>query len=422
MQADETNKPSNEISKIDGKPIININEADFYDSDLLSEFRDKLAASHGRAIIQAINEQFTLSESQSTPLVAVKDLDDYATVKGTKTNGNITEIGSSHLRIHREDGETEDYVLTLRPYQKSPSQVVTKGAGEMNKLSAANTYLALSPDRFYLQDDENGNEQWPITFPAVSLEDPTNEITVTFNKEGLVSTSLDKSKATNQSSEPQLVLMEGTSASTSDCDETSIDCGGGSGGGSEHPEYQGIDSYILSIKTIRLDGTGDGDNASELQMHVDPVPSEGFSRFERKWEYAFDRKYGEKGLPVTFGDGGFFKVLGALLLFITDNDLFRSIETGSIFEGMNSRTYGLDMRIYETPDVDNELVNYNFTNMRTWEERLPFPPDIQIDYEEVAATDYFPAVLLNSSTFRVLLMEDDTDYPEASGNEDCFGP
>src|SRR5699024_9688475 len=90
------------------------------------------------------------------------------------------------------DGEVDNFVLTIRPYIDDPSQLTAAADVAFDTKS---TYLALSPDRFYLQDDENGNELWPVTFPAVNLADSTDIISLTFNKEGFVSSLLSGATA-----------------------------------------------------------------------------------------------------------------------------------------------------------------------------------------------------------------------------------
>lgn len=175
LTAERQHKLGQKISDIDGKQIINIRVADLYRNGLLDQYRDKLAANHGRSIVRALNEQTRLKSLQEGRSVLVKDLNSYA-----KNTTSAPEVGSSHIRITDPEGDIEDFVLTLRKYVDNPQKMVAKGLAGAHQISAETTYLALSPDRFYLEDDKYGNEQWPITFPAVSLDDPTDKIEVTF--------------------------------------------------------------------------------------------------------------------------------------------------------------------------------------------------------------------------------------------------
>jgi hypothetical protein len=63
--------------------------------------------------------------------------------------------------------------------------------------------------------------------------------------------------------------------------------------------------------------------------------------------------------------------------------------------------------------VNNENVDYHFTNMRTWS-YIDYPI-LGSSYGEKPRLNYFPIVPLNNnSRWRVLLMEDDKKYPYAS--------
>ncbi|MBN2731478.1 MAG: hypothetical protein JXR26_03510, partial [Balneolaceae bacterium] len=363
-----------QISQIDGKPIISISAADYYQAD--SDYIDKVInrlSHNGRAVVEAMNKQISLKANKlqnansDAIFVGLSELKSTSSYKNKSTNSsNSLEDLSSHIRVLSEDGWVEEFELILEPHRGASRFANTTSA----KLSAGSTWLALNPDHFYVQEDAQGNEIWPVTFPAVSVDDPDREIEVTLDRDGTLTwPSGVQNKSNSVSSENQMVYMDNMAVMDPCIDDgpggggTQIDpcggggggTGGGSGGNIEHPAFQGINTPFLAIKTIRTDGTGDGSGGSELQMYVEPESYSGSTDFDRQWEYAFDIKYGEKGLPVTFGDGSFFEILGALLLFVTDNDLARSIEAGSIFEGYNSRTYGLDMRIYETPDVNSEL-------------------------------------------------------------------
>lgn len=187
---------------------MNINAADLAESTQLSQLRNTLAANQGPAIVHALNEKARLNTIQQGRSVSMKNLSQFSRAKGT-----TPDLGSSHIRVTDPDGETEDFVLTLRRYHQNAQKVAAKG--KSTKLKSGTTYLAYSPDRFYLQDDENGNEQWPVTFPAVAMDDSTDKITVTFNKDGFVSSSPSgKTKAKGNVGVPQSCIGRGYA---SDC-------------------------------------------------------------------------------------------------------------------------------------------------------------------------------------------------------------
>lgn len=367
-----------EISKIDGHPIVTLDAVEFYKSNTLGDLRDKLAATQGRAILRGMNDRIQTSSIQKGYSIAVKDLGQYQSSKtGTPA------IGSTHLRITEDDGETEDFILTLRPYIQHPKQIAAKGKSGMSTLSAGNTYLALSPDRFYLEDDANGNELWPVTFPAVSLSDTTDKIMVTFNKDGLVSTSKDQEKGTTQSAgETQIVFVEATPViSPNYVVEPCPDCDGGGGGGGGGSSYfcsevsgrgedvggstSGTQTY-LSVELIRLVDTGDGDQEAELQMFVKNDDDYEGDCFPRSYKYRFDHN-------------------------------------GSFDSNGEQIVSGADGRDYKVPDVDMEDLNYS-----------TFQVDIGDD--EWRYRDYFPLIDLtnNPGPWRLSQIDDDNDYTDFS--------
>ena len=396
-------QPTQEISKIDGQPIVNLNAADFYKSNVLGHMRDKLVATQGRAIIRGLNDRIQLSSIQKGYSIAVKDLGQY---RSSKTGA--PDVGSTHLRVTEDDGETEDFMLTLRPYIQHPKRMAAKGKSGMRTLSAGNTYLALSPDRFYLEDDENGNEQWPVTFPAVSLSDSSDKIMVTFNKDGLVSTSKVQDKGTTQSAgETQLVFIEGTPVvGPNYVAPPCPDCGGGGGGGTSGGGDDGNDgsgSYCtevngrgstsngsnsglrtyFTVNNVRLWATGDGDGAAELQMFVKNDDDYDGECFHRSYKYRFDTVV--RSNPVDIAG--------------LPND-------NTIIEGADKNNNSI---YYRVPDINHDDINYDFSINR-------FKYDALLDYWETEYVDYFPVFDLTSrpGPWRLVLSDDDKDYQDFS--------
>ncbi len=139
-----------QISKIDGQPIIKINAADLYTTHRFINYLDKLAANNGSAILSALKQKSASLKKHQTASVGVENL-------GSYTKGSLPTI-SSELRIKDSDGEMEDFVMTVQPYNPNPTQESSKQVVEGMAAEKANTYLALDPDFFYVHDNANGKE------------------------------------------------------------------------------------------------------------------------------------------------------------------------------------------------------------------------------------------------------------------------
>lgn len=430
VQLNETEESSPEISEIDGKPIITISDADYYQgqSTYINKVMDGLSE-NGRAIVEAMNTQLKdrTNKLQSTEtdaiIVGLSDLKSTTSYKSISTSSNNSLVDlSSHIRIIDDDGDIEEFELILQPhygsYQISNSSPVA--------LSADNTWLALGPDRFYVQEDAEGNEIWPVNFPAVSLDDPGREIVVTLDRDGkLTWPSGIQGKSNSTSSGNQMIYVDNLAnlKSCSSGSDTQIEsCGGGGGGGGSGTPRNDPNRFVnseiktasfLALKTIRLDGTGDGDKGSELQMHVEPYSSYN-EKFKKNWNFVFDHKRGMTNRPLWFDD---FSLRGIIVNgYRLYNDLSGELRSSatSVFSDRNTRTFAADSRIYETPDVNFENRDYNFTNMRSWS--YLFLPTFESGYSEGSRLNYFPIVPLGNFAWRVLLMEDDRKYPYQSGN------
>lgn len=301
-----------QISKIDSQPIVSLDANGLNSSDYFGQFRDRLASNYGRAIVHTINKKLSGSKMQTGVSIAAKNINRVAAdIKG---GGNLPEIGSTHIRVTNENGEVEEFVLMLRPYFDSAEQYSAAFNGKTAAMKTGTTWLALGPDRFYVHEDKNGNELWPITFPAVSLSNTDQQITLTFNKDGFVSSSLNSAKATNQiNSDPQpnIVFVEavpviGTNAIEPCYEPGPPECGnpppppdddngdgnrinhGGNGGAIGGPTA-GYQKYF-TINAIQLMASGDGDNYSELQIFV--LQNDNYNHnFPEGWHFRFDSKW-----------------------------------------------------------------------------------------------------------------------------------
>jgi len=383
----ETPKQDQEISKIDGNPIINLKETEFYHGNFFNNLRDKLAKNEGSTIVRALNELNNKTKELSS-LVPVKELSKYALNK-EKT----PEIGSTHFRVTDSDGESEDFVLSLRRYYKNTAKVAHKSRSQ---LKSSTTYLALSPDRFYLKDDENGLEQWPVTFPAISLDDPTDKIKVTFNADGLVSSSVSqnsKDKSILSSGELDLVFADATPVVQPSyvlpCDPG---CGsGGSGTLRENDNTRGDDprtpdmpglypperTYFV-VHSIKLASEGDGDGAAELQMFVQKSDNYDVQNMPLKYRYRFDNA---------------FRVDPTCNCSIPRN---------------NTNIYGADRHVYEVPDINSSGIEYDFVI------RWVSPIGTSDWYSHYVG--FFPLIDLSSheGNWRLVMSDDDKDYQDFS--------
>lgn len=114
----EAAKEDQEISQIDNEPIIKLQDAEFYHGNVLDNIRDNLAENHGPAIVKALNDDFSSQQNiQVVTPISVQKLNSLVQRKE-----NAPEIGSTHLRVTEPDGESEDFVLSLRQYYYDPAE------------------------------------------------------------------------------------------------------------------------------------------------------------------------------------------------------------------------------------------------------------------------------------------------------------
>jgi len=425
LRTHDTKEEQTVRSKIDGNPVIAVSASDFYNAK--SVHTDKVIehlSKNGAAIVEAFNQPIRAkSQGTTANFVTFDDLRSMSHYKAKDANNLLDDL-SSHIRVEYEDGSTEAFVLTLEKHygRKQFSKNKT------DVLSEENTWLALAPSRFYIREDKQGNEIFPVTFPAVSLDNSEMEIEVTLHEDGSLSwpsKAKQKSTLTSASDRNEMIFVDGTAvmepAYVQPC-ETCDGGGGGSGGGDETieitaDEVQMVALPFLALETIRTHADADQEGDSwELQMYVDATEAVESNTFERRWEFVFDTKYGENGLPLAWGEGKWWQVLGGSILIISrfvrgDYSGAASVEYGSVFDGWNHRTISVDGRVYETPDVDYKNIDYNFTNMRTWEMTPTYSGPKTFKYEEVSRHDFFPVVLLNDETFSLVAVEDDKNYP-----------
>lgn len=302
-----------EISKIDGQPIKTFSGREFYKTDWFEQKTVHLAGSYGHAIIRALNRKIVSANSKVktsvpvSPSIAVKNLGQYIQGDHIGSLGSFKQIGSTHIQKIQVDGEVDNFILTIRPYIHNPSQLTAAANMAYN---TETTYLALSPDRFYLQDNAQGQEMWPVTFPAVNMEDSTDIISVTFNKTGFVSSSISSGGNAKGSKRPNLVFVEATPVVGSyripppPCEPGSPECDEPPPPPPPEPQYcqevhgrggptgnniSGEQAYFM-LSAVRLWSPGDGDHEEEIQMFVKQDDNYGGECFPWSYMYRFDDK------------------------------------------------------------------------------------------------------------------------------------
>ncbi|MEX2485727.1 MAG: hypothetical protein WED10_14235, partial [Brumimicrobium sp.] len=385
---------TDDISLIDGNPILKMDSNTFYQGDYFEQFRNGLASSYGKEILDELNVSAQKAKSMEGGFTDAGPVLLNSVFKASKNKS--AESFSTHFILEDPDGFKEEFVLGTRRYiPPSADGNRAKAANKSNKtLDPENTYLALNVDRFYLEDDEQGNELWPVTFTAVSMADPDNEIEVTFDQNGMVSSTYSESKHksdTQTSEDFDLVFVEPISATNSELEPIRDDGGGGGGGGGstsrindwsrgeDTGSYGAYDTYF-GIKNIRLAWTGDGDGAAELQMFVKNNDNYNYN-FPVRYKYRFDRVVRHD--PVH---GGY--------------------PEHSIIEGADK---GWPYEIYyEVPDVNQDGYDYNFNI-------LGFVSHQGSNYSEFWS-DHFPLFNLSQrpGPWRIVLSDDDKDYADFS--------
>lgn len=393
-EIDTSSYQTNTISKIDGNPILEMDSQTFYEGDYFEKFRNGLAKSYSREIISELNASARKAKNQNDGFVDAGPVLLNTAFRASKSKS--AENFSTHFILKDTDGFEEEFVMATRRYIPSPVEDTAKAAeAGSEELDPEQTWLALNVDRFYLQDDDQGNELWPVTFTAVSMANPDNEIEITFDQDGLVSTSLHDQKGKSNNQDPEdfnLVFVEPVPASMDlpppgDGDD---DTGGGGGGGDSgrindwtrgEPTgtYGAYDTYF-GLKTIRLGWTGDGDGDAELQMFVKNNDNYNYN-FPVSYKYRFDKVVRKH--PIN---GGY--------------------SNHSVIEGADKG--GSKNIYYGVPDVNKIGVDYHFDGRKGYQK-------IFGTYEKFD-NEYFPLFNLSQhpGSWRVVLSDDDKDYADFS--------
>jgi len=459
----ETNPPpQQQTSHIDGNPIVTMDASSFYsaEAEYLKNTRQTLAE-NGQQVIKALQtKRFNGAQTAATgytPVTEVElyELSGFSDGRGTQS-GSLADL-SGHVRITNPEGDIEEFYMSITPHlppvtgnnatQKNTSMQKQAAADEP---SSQHAYIALDVDQFYVTEDENGDEIWPVTIPAQSLSDPDEVIEVTLHEGGrlewpeeISSSSTSKTNKLAFSPDPELNYLSAEEMAIQDPD-------GGSGGfipeetanvtlQEKVSEVEVLEAGFLSLKSIRLEDRSDG-NLAEISMHMGY--DQATPTLEKKWTYIFDQKIGRFGQK----DGFFSRVFNGVKMVVR-NSLF-SIVTGGgfsfepstivnelvepvaiqsdVFEGKNHRTIAADMAVYEVPDINREGVTYTFENMKTWniplfDRGVAFNTPLHINdiSSELlnkfnlikSRADYFPIVPLNrdrnNNKWMLILSESD---------------
>ncbi|MBO6793179.1 MAG: hypothetical protein JJ895_04660 [Balneolaceae bacterium] len=374
-----------EISFIDAQPIIELRDRGTLDSELFEEIKGNLIESYGTELVNEIKTKLN-QEKSNDGLVLIKDL---------PHKRKSQQVPSTHFKVIEDDVLIDEFVLAVRPFKNSKNMAA--------KMADSNDdiWIALDPDKFYLEDDEYGNEIWPITIEGNHISDHDRVIELTFDKTGLVSSvekSMFKSKAIDDPSiimvetvpvEPCEIQLKSTSSTEDGCQPS----GGGGGGGYDPPEVRvddwsrgestgtwGTDHINFVLKGVQLAVTGDGGSASDLQF------------FSKKSDDVL------KNMPVSYKYR--FDPVARL------NPYTASV-VNTFIEGADK---GFPFNVfYEVPDINYAGQYYSFEGIYRYLTPLPGIVDVQ-------SVDYFPLFNLTrtSGPWRFVLVDDDKDYADMS--------
>ncbi|MGF1671061.1 MAG: hypothetical protein ACFCU6_11490, partial [Balneolaceae bacterium] len=318
----------------------------------------------------------------------------------------------------------------------------------------------------YALEGPDGEEIWPVTIPAVSLDDE-KQVNIVVHKDGRLQwpqpdglfARMSATSSETESIDGDLFYMTSESFSTDPCEDSTIildpagcgDDGSGSGGSSssppawtdEMPVFTVQHGTFLALKSVRLHERRETGGAAEVLMqtqeigddphHPEPIKSE--------WMYAFDRKQG------VFGKVGLLRKIkfrGIADAKFSPKKLFERIfnnqnQNSPVFDGKNTRNMAIDHTVYEVPDVNEAGITYHFTNMRRWKSPAilqnnigqPFPTRENFGaiqtLQEIAPKDYLPLVELGDKptgealNFRLMMHEDDTNYQHYANADQSNG-
>jgi len=467
------------LSRIDSKPIVEMSANEFYTGSA-QYFKDAISkiAANKALILDSYREYLQNARADgitdpAATLVELKKQPAFVRAVANSNSKKAIEDLPGHIRIKNNDHETENFYLSLTlhsPPVKRLSETAAgflSGAGENRK-----AYIALDVDQFYASDGPDGEEIWPVTIPAVSLDDE-QQVEIVVHKDGrlqwpqagglFATMSAPGTETETESIDGDLFYMSAETVSTSSCtgSEICFDDGSGTGGGDggddgsgggpssppawteEMPVFTVQHGTFLALKSVRLHERRETGGAAEVLMQTQEIGDDPLSPepIKSEWAYAFDRKQG------VYGKVGFLrrvKFRGLFDAIFDRQKLFDRIFNNQnqnlpIFDGTNSRNMAVDHTVYEVPDVNEPGITYHFTNMRRWKSSgilqnnigQPFQTRDNFGaiqtFQEIAPQDYLPLVELGdihtggTLNFRLMMHEDDTNYQHYANADQSNG-
>lgn len=450
---DQGSRASAAISSIDSKPIISISANEFYSgsSQYFKDVIDKIADDK-QTVLDSYKEYVQSAQSKgiteiSAPFNYLKKQPTFANSLAKTGGTDGIDNLSGHIRMRNLDNEIENFYINFSlhsPPTKRSSEVVT----ELMKKSkeSRKSYIALDVDQFYAVDGPDGEEIWPVTIPAVSLDDK-EEVEITVHKDGSLKwpqsdgilAKMTASGTETDSFDGDLYYISLQSISSDPCDDPTVilppagcdDDGGGSGGGgstapswtTEMPVFTVQSGSFLALKSLRIHERRETGSFADVLMQIQEVNQDPI--ITSRWRYAFDWKQG------VFGKVGLLrriKFRGLFDAYFNPGKLFERVfnnlnHNSPLFDGHNTRNMAIDHTVYEVPDVNEAGVTYHFTNMRRWVSRailvnnngFAFPTAGNVDlintFDELAPQSYLPLLALGETlNYRLMLHEDDTNY------------
>tara|TARA_Y100001935_G_scaffold238369_1_gene224750 strand:- start:88324 stop:89844 length:1521 start_codon:yes stop_codon:yes gene_type:complete len=374
-----------EISLYDNNPIVEIKAVDFIRNSEIESFKSKIAKQFGPILIDEFNKQLDKAKMVSNPalrsdLFLLNELDIKA-----KSNESL----STHYRIVGDSGKSEDFLFGIRKFISSPEKLKTK-----DDPVSADTWLALDPDKFYLEDVDD-EELWPIEIEAIHLTDPDRKLKLTFDRTGLISAVEDSRFKSESISDPNILMLDAVpvlDACTEALDEGCNNPGTGGGTGSSptnrindwsRGEITGVGTPDVStyfvLKGIQLVETGDAGTA-ELQLFAKKSNND-LHNLPVSYRYRFDR-------------------------VVRINPYYNGV-ANSVIQGADWG--GTRNAYYHVPDIENKGQYYDFDNIIRYE---TYPNG----FPQTRSVDYFPLfnLTLTDGPWRFVLVDDDKDYADFS--------
>ena len=388
--------------------IIELQAEQFFNSDFMRSYESQLIASYGAEIVATASQWNAKNYSREDDVESSMETSMLLESMPHKPSNRQTNTPTRIRILHAED-TSQDFVMAMTMYGGEPqSQSNSKREWHTrHKKQDESYYSFMSPDRFYANTNSDGVEEWPITVQAQSLENSNDEITLVFNKDGLLWNQLDD-HAFAVANSGKLIMLDAISVVENGCEtitkledyqacmeETESEESHASeqgewaakqtpktnfGRGMDPGRYQPNSLYLV-LKSLRIPFTGDGDGLAELQMFMDAADDRTFPLRHR---YRFDRVY-------------------------SYNPIF-GWSYNTIIEGADK--YFPYYRYYKVPDINYKNRRYTFKNIIRYQ-TLGNPNNHQ---HYPSYVDYFPLINFSQvfGDWELVLVDDDNMYTHFS--------